>query len=79
MPRLVLQDDNGRELAQAPISAANVARLAAFLRRHRAGFKVAAGVTRVLPALLELGAALGLGSLLVGPAPAPPRKRVGRS
>lgn len=46
MPRLILVDDDGRELGSAPVSRENVESAAAFLHRHGAAFRMVASIVR---------------------------------
>jgi anti-sigma factor RsiW len=68
VPRLVLVDDNGRELGAADVSPENVEIVAAFLQRHIGAFRSFARLVQMYRR--------GMGQLedLI-PAPAPARRR----
>lgn len=78
MPRLVLVDDDGREMFSGQVSRANVERTAAFLRKNMATIQMIArakqAVTTVVDAFDQVGR---LNSVLVS-APRPPRRKARR-
>lgn len=79
MPRLVLLEDNGRELFRGEISRANVRRLALFLRRNMGVFRAAAATARAVRELLGEGGIAELAPRVTAAAPARRRRKEGRS
>jgi hypothetical protein len=73
VPRLVLVDDNGREMFSGQVSQANVARTAAFLRRHMKTFQAIAAAKNAMTAVVE-GVEQLTGALALAP-PAPRGRR----
>ncbi len=65
MPRLIVEDDDGRELFAGQISQENLAAVARFLRRHHATLRTVATVKRSIDSVIEAISAL--------PAIPPPR------
>jgi hypothetical protein len=58
MPRLVLFDDDGRELFAAPVSQENVRAVAGFIRRNMQALQAAAAFKRALDAGADMLAGL---------------------
>lgn len=58
MPRLVLYEDDGRELFSAPVSQENVKVVAGFIRRNMQTFQAAAAIKRALDAAGDVFAGL---------------------
>lgn len=80
MPRLVLFDDDGRELFAGDVSRSNVEIIARFLRRNMPALRAAAIAKQAVTALLAPLFAPGVlrKPPPLRPAPAPPRRRVRR-
>jgi hypothetical protein len=75
VPRLVLVDDDGREMFSGQVSRANVERTAAFLRRNLGSLQVIANARRAVSLVVD-----GLGQLgaIALPPPPPPKRRARR-
>lgn len=53
MPRLVLYDDNGAPIFDAPVSPQNVERIARFLRNNMGALRAAAAVKNAVESLVD--------------------------
>lgn len=73
MPRLVLLEDDGRELFAGPVSRANVARVAAFLREHMGTLQALARARRAVSSVVD--SVEQVTGLLASAAPPPRRRR----
>lgn len=54
MPRLVVYDDDGRSLFDAPVSQSNLEAVVAFLRRNMGALRAAAAVKKAFESLGDL-------------------------